>query len=52
MKEKTYVCIKCKKETKKTDGRLYLEGTAFCCKECDKDQKKKKSEDDNTCEFC
>lgn len=54
MEEKTYTCAKCKKEKKESDGVFYMEGTAFCCKECcgDPEKGEHKETKDNTCEFC
>jgi hypothetical protein len=53
-KEETFVCAKCGKEKKKTEGSFVLEGTTFCCKKCcgdvTKGDHKKKAE--AICEFC
>jgi len=54
MKEKTYTCVKCKKEKNGSEGVFYLEGTAYCCKKCCGNKKKgeHKKKTNNTCEFC
>jgi len=52
--EKMIMCAKCKKEKKESDGAFYMEGTAFCCKECcgDTEKGEHKEQKENMCEFC
>lgn len=52
--EKTYICGKCKKEKKESEGNFVLGGSAFCCNECCPGDKSKEHKDGDAevCEFC
>lgn len=50
--EKTYICEKCGKEHKESEGNFVLEGSAFCCSECCPVKGEHKKEEGETCEFC
>lgn len=54
MDEKTYICVKCKKEKKESDGIFMLEDDTYCCKECcgDLEKGEHKEKNNNVCEFC
>lgn len=53
-KDEVYVCAKCGKKKKKSEGVFMLEGTAFCCKECcgEVSRGEHKEKAAAVCEFC
>lgn len=52
--EKTFRCVKCGKEKKKSEGMFIFGGKQFCCEVCCGDTKNEDHEKkaENICEFC
>lgn len=52
--DEVFVCEKCGKKKKKSEGNFILEGSAFCCKDCcgDPATGEHKEKASNVCEFC
>ena len=54
MEEKIYICVKCKKEKKESEGKVNIEGEDYCCMECcgELEKEEHKETKENVCEFC